>query len=232
MKGIILNLSSPNKRTSKSLTKTVKKDLRVYLHSYGLIITLTVTLFLGMTVGTLAARSADKEVLNGLDFLFSTNFESRGEQSVFSTFAASFTSYFFFFAAIFMCGLSAWGVVGIPLIIFLKGFGTGICAGYLYQTYSLKGVGFYLLVMLVGIITSSLAFIMQGRDSIRVSINVWNIISKRRVSVNNMADVSANKGVDFVGFLITNSYYLIAVAIAALIDALLNALFAGLFQFT
>lgn len=221
MKGIVFTLPNAGRSAKKA-------DLRYYIRRYGKISLLAAVLLIGMIVGALTAKQAEKSVLDSLDFLFVTNFESRAEQTVFVTFSASLTSYFLFFAAIFLCGLSAWAIVGVPVILFFKGMGLGLCAGYLYQTYGFNGVGFYLLVMLVGVMISSIALLMQGKEAIGFSKSIWRMLRK-----NNPSYTSIQKAHTYPLFtyLINNSYILIAVAISALVDALLSVMFAGAFQF-
>ena len=65
-------------------------------------------------------------------------------------FVACFASDFIFLAVVFLLGLAPWGIPFLPFVSAFKGFGTGLTAAYLIITYSLKGAGFYLLVVLPG----------------------------------------------------------------------------------
>lgn len=141
MKGVVLSI--PNAGIKKT-------DVTYYLKRYGVLIFLGFALVIGMVFGSLSAGQADEQMVKSLDFLFITNFKARLEQTLFLTFAASLTSYFIFYLTQFLLGLTAWGTVIMPIVSFFKGFGTGLCAGYLCGAYGLQGLGFYLLMMLPG----------------------------------------------------------------------------------
>lgn len=217
MKGLVFTLP----RSKKGKTKS---DLLYYVKRYGKVGIFAFCLLLGMIIGALMARNADRDFLNGLDFIFVTNFESRAEQTIFMIFAASLTSYFLFFVSTLFIGLSTWGALGVPVLILFKGLGVGLSAGYLYQTYALQGFGFYLLIMLPGVLISSIALIVQGREAFDFSKSIWHMVlrSKKR---------RPEQEINFVQYLIANSYILIVVAIAALVDSLLSTFFSGVFHF-
>lgn len=156
MKGVVLSI--PNAGIKKT-------DVTYYLKRYGVLIFLGLALVIGMVFGSLSAGQADEQMVKSLDFLFITNFKARLEQTLFLTFAASLTSYFIFYLIQFLLGLTAWGTVIMPIASFFKGFGTGLCAGYLCGAYGLQGLGFYLLMMLPGAFLSSVALLLQGKEA-------------------------------------------------------------------
>lgn len=121
------------------------QDIKYYIKRYGIYILFISMLIVGLACGTVYAMSADKEMLASLDFLFFTNLDARLSQNVINTFCACFASDFIFLFAVFLLGLTPWGIPVLPFIVFLKGFGTGITAGYLFSVHSLKGIVFYLL---------------------------------------------------------------------------------------
>ena len=115
-----------------------------------------------------------------------------------------------------------WGSVGVPFVVAFKGFGIGITGGYLYKCYSLSGVGFFLLIMLCGCVVSTLALIFQGKTAIGFSNNLF---AKVRGSATNSDET-------FYRYIVNNSFMIIALSISAMIDAILNSLFAGVFAFS
>lgn len=215
MKGILL-------LTRRGRRRLNKKEIVYFLHRYGIDVLLGIALLAGMIFGAVCAGSADRTLMQGLDFLFTSDFQSRCSQSVLSAFAASLTANFMFFLANFLLGLSVWGSVGVPLLIGFKGFGTGLSGGYLYRCYSFSGVGFFLLVMLAGCVISTLALIFQGRSSMAFSGSLF----ARVRGTAPKADQTVYR------YIISNSFMLIALSISAMTDAILNSLFAGVFTFS
>lgn len=218
MKGLIFTLPAAKKR------RIEKADIHYYISRYGVYCFLSLFLLVGMIIGAVMARNADKNLLDSLDFIFATNFESRAEQSIMVTFAASMTSCFLFFIGEVLSGLSAWGIIGLPVIILFRGMGVGLCSGYLYGNYGFKGIGFYLLVMLPGVLISTVALLAQGKESINFSRSIWSKLCKKETHLKSSEPVLSK-------YLINSSYVLIATAIAALVDSLLSTFFSGFFSF-
>ncbi len=214
MKGILLSVG----RRKKGFNK---KEITYFMHRYGVGVLLGLSLTAGMVFGAVCAGNADKSLIEGLDFLFTSDFQSRCDQTVLSAFIASFTANFIFFTGNLLLGLSVWGSVGVPFLIAFKGFGMGITGGYLYRCYTFTGVGFFLLVMLLGCVASTLALIFQGKAAMSFSNSLF---AKVRGTAPN-ADES------FYKYIINNSFMLIALAISSMADAVLNSLFAGVFTF-
>ena len=95
MKGILL-------LTRRGRRRLNKKEIVYFLHRYGIDVLLGIALLAGMIFGAVCAGSADKTLMQGLDFLFTSDFQSRCSQSVLSAFAASLTANFMFFLANFL----------------------------------------------------------------------------------------------------------------------------------
>lgn len=214
MKGILFSVR-------KSRIGIKKKDIVYFRHKYGINLLLATAVCVGMIFGAVCAGKADKSLVDALDVIFVSDFQSRCEQSVLSSFIAGLTANFIFFTAIFLLGLSVWGSVGVPFVIAFKGFGMGLTGGYLYKCYGFTGVGFFLLVMLVGCVVSTLALIFQSK----VAIGFANSLFARVRCVSHNQDETLYK------YITNSSFMLIALSISAMADAILNFLFAGIFTF-
>jgi hypothetical protein len=123
---------------------------------------------------------------------------------------------------VFLLGLSAWGSLGVPVVIGFKGFGMGITGGYLYSCYSFSGVGFFLLIMLLGCIISTIALVFQGRLAMEFANNLFAMVRGAAYNQENT----------FYKYIVNNSFILIALSASAMADAVLNFLFAGIFNFS
>lgn len=215
MKGILFSVG-------KSNIGLKKRDIIYFRHRYGINILLATAICIGMIFGAVCAGRADKSLIDGLDVIFTSDFELRCNQTVLSSFIAGLTANFIFFTAVFLLGLSVWGSVGVPVVIAFKGFGMGLTGGYLYKCYGFSGVGFFLLVMLVGCVASTLALVFQGK----IAIGFANSLFAR------VRGTAPNEDETFYRYIINSSFMLIALAISAMADAILNFLFAGIFTFS
>lgn len=210
MKRIYFSATTPNLPF-----KSIKKELA----NKGTLLLLTGILLAGMICGVLSARCADETELSKLDFLFANNFQLREGQTMLTIFAASLTSVFLFLLAGFLMGLSVWGSILTPIIPFFRGFGLGVSSGFLYASYSWKGVLFHLAVMLPGMVLSSIAVILSAREGMHFSKELTNAcfsFGKGRGASPVLKD-----------YLLKNGIILAIGALAALFDMLLTTLLAS-----
>lgn len=221
MKGFVLHLKRrhnlPSRRASCKITGFSNQIRR-----YSVAVFFAFVFAGGMLMGTLSAKSADESTLTRLDFLFATNLSSRLEQSVISTFSASFASDFLFLLFVFLCGLAPWGICFVFIAPAFKGFGTGLSAGYLFITHGFKGVGFYLLVILGGTFLFSFALIIQCIQAHLLSAKI-----AKCVFTSKNPDISVNLLVKT--YLYRSFCALVMTTGAALLDMLLWTAFSGLF---
>lgn len=236
MKGIVFTVSK--NRQYKNPFKAIKEiDYKAYFHQYGLASFFVITVFIGVFLGAFKAKGADSDLALGLDFLFTTNLQSRLSQSIFETFCACFFSDFLFLFAVFLCGLAPWGMAVIPMITTFKGFGVGLCAGYLYSAYGLKGIGFYMLVLLLGIFIFTVALIVQSQNSFKLSKRIFKELfffkrnNTTQIIIPNYKTVEKTIGEDIRLYLLYSGYMLIMSACAAFADTVLWCFFAPIFNF-
>lgn len=199
-------------------------DIRYFFRRYGVRTIFVVLFLIGLAAGSVYAGNADSQMLDSLDFLFSTNLDSRLAQSTVGIFCACFASDFLFLSAVFLLGLAPWGIPFMSLVMMFKGFGTGLTAGYLFITYSLKGAGFYLLVLLPGTFTFCLALVLLLSYAFKFSKQIFLNTVSRSVSQTPM-----RRGL--IEFCSHSVSALIMTFFSALLDAVLWTLFAGMFNF-
>lgn len=210
-KKIISNL----KQKKKNIFKIISKNKLISL--------LVLILLIGMITGTICAKFANDNLINDLDFLFASNLKTRSEQSMIDTFVASFTSSFVFATTLILMGLSIWGIVFIPFIPFIRGFGLGLIAGFLCSNYGLKGILFHILVLLPGVFISSIGIVLEARESIKLS-------ARMTASLSPHGNIS-NKWQNLKTFFMRSGYIFIILAISSIADMIFTALFSGLFKF-
>ncbi len=210
------------KKIISNLNQKRKTFLKLILENKLLSI-LIIILLSGMIVGTICTKFSDEDLTEKLDFLFASSLKARLGQSMIDTFIASFTSSFIFTATLIFMGLSIWGIALIPIVPFIRGFGLGLIAGFLYSHYGFKGVLFHILVLLPGIFLSSIGIILESKYSLNLSSRIISTFSSKRMSENSRKTLKI--------YFLRSSYIFIILAISSFIDTILNTLFVGLFHF-
>lgn len=130
---------------------------------------LCAVLLLGAALGALLCRKTEALPQSAIAVLADEFSARRSDQGFWLTFAFSFEALFLLFLMLFLSGVSAVGVVTVPLVLFFRGAGFGLVAGYFYAVHAFRGFLYVLLFLLPNVFFSSLAFLVLGRESIRLS---------------------------------------------------------------
>lgn len=133
------------------------------------IIFLSVLLIVGMVFGTVSISTVNMDFIYKVDFLFLNDFNSRVSGTHLEIFTSSLLSLTAFSLLIEFVTLSFFGALLIPILTIFKGLGIGMTAGYLYLIYGLKGIAFYILILLPGIFVSSIGIIIFSAESFKFS---------------------------------------------------------------
>lgn len=177
----------------------------------------------GMIFGSLSVSSLNMESLHAIDFLFLNDFQERIIQSGFEIFISSFFILSLFSLFIELSALSCWGVIFIPLIIAVRGLSLGLSAGYLYSIYGLKGIAFYILILLPGIFVSSLGLTVFSAESIKFSSKLLKVVFPKAAE-EKLWD-------SFKYYIKKSGYCLILMGISSLIDLCFMSMFSKFFNF-
>lgn len=222
VKSIIFSFKNRRQQKSKAWGRGfTASDVRYFFRRYGVRAAFILIFLVGLALGSVYAGNADSQMLNSLDFLFSTNLESRLSQGTVGIFSACFASDFLFLTAVFLLGLAPWGIPFMSLVTLFKGFGTGLTAGYLFITYSLRGAGFYLLILLPGTFTFCLALVMLLSSAFNFS---------KRMFFNTLGNSSAPMRQGLLEYCSHSVSALIMTFLSAVLDAVLWTMFAGMFN--
>ena len=224
MKGFIFSIKEKTDLIRTGRFSLTTQDIKYYIKRYGIYILFISMLIVGLACGTVYAMSADKEMLASLDFLFFTNLDARLSQNVINTFCACFASDFIFLTVVFLLGLAPWGIPFLPFVSAFKGFGTGLTAAYLIITYSLKGAGFYLLVVLPGTFLFCLALVKLSAYAFEISKQMFFSLIGHSHQTNSLK----NEVIDFCSRSVSA---LIMTFCSTLLDTALWCLFSGAFNF-
>lgn len=112
----------------------------------------------------------------------------------------------------------------LPFVSAFKGFGTGLTAAYLIITYSLKGAGFYLLVVLPGTFLFCLALVKLSAYAFEISKQMFFSLIGHSHQTNSLK----NEVIDFCSRSVSA---LIMTFCSTLLDTALWCLFSGAFNF-
>ena len=133
----------------------------------------------GIIIGALNINKDNliAEELNNVVNIFK---EIRTGQGITKIFMSSFAvNGAFLFADLFL----AFSLIGYPLILWiplLKGLGIGAFSGFLYSSFGMIGLGYYLLIIFPGALVSAFALINACNDACEYSKNSYykSILSK------------------------------------------------------
>lgn len=181
-------------------------------------------LILGITLGVFCVSYIEIESFYKINFLFINNFKENINQTWSEIFTTSFSASSIFVFILELCILSCWGIFLVPILIILKGYSLGLSAGYLYLIYKIKGIAFYLLILLPGVFLSSIGYNIFASKTINFSYNFTKLIFSKQ---DNNYDFKIN----FLKNIRELSKCLIFVLISCVLDTCFILLFSKFFDF-
>lgn len=222
MKGIVFSFNRRTDYTKGRSRRYHNYNVKQFLALYGISFLFFTVFLLGTVLGFIYLRSASAPFVKKLDFMFVTNLENRLKFSVFEIFATNFLSDFIFILSACMLGFCAWGSIALPFLCAFNGTGVGISCAYIIYEHSYTGAGFYILVILPGLVLFLLAFILALKESFSLSVSMLKsffVVDERLVLRNSVKPY-------FFRF----SIILVFTIFSALIDMITWVLFANLFN--
>ena len=146
-----------------------------------------------------------------------------GEVGFWSNTFNSFLLLLPFLLASYLFGTCILGCALIPAVCVIKGIFEGAFVSYVYNTYSLSGMGFSSLVIAPYLIFSSFILLLASRESICFSDRVLKNSLPRGTAIN-LSD-------DYRVFTIRYAFMLLISIIAAIINTAFTNLFFDYFKF-
>ena len=199
--------------------------LRYFFSFYGMAAFFVTVLLSGMVIGASCAGIKHGELMSRAVEAVTEHITVNRNSTAIGVFADSFTVSFVFAAAMILMAMSPFGIITIPTVMLARGVCCGIISGYLCVTYGLKGLAYYICVMLIGTFISSLALVYVSQYCMDFSFSVFRGIFCKNLYTG---DTLRNK----LGIMILNtSYMLILIGFASLADTVLFFLLGGLFGF-
>jgi len=175
---------------------------------------------LGLFLGAKTAGSASTGWQARLLELLRAQRLNRADLSPFGSALGYFGTDFLFMLAAFLLGLCAAGLPFLLLLPVLRGAGLGVVTGWLYMSRSLPGVGYSVLVLCPAAVVSVLIMLAYCKESMLMSGDMLLVL-------NNKQDKMESS----LRLYVTRYLVLLLVSVlAAALDALCFAAFAGIFE--
>ena len=122
-----------------------------------------------------------------------------------------------------ICTVTVTGSGFLDLSNIVRGVCIGLCEGYLYSAYGLKGVCFHALIFLPGIFISSIAILLMTREAMKIS----NCFSSAMLTNSNASATSTSIKL----YVIRSSCITIIILISSVIDLISSLMFSKFFSF-
>ena len=130
----------------------------------------------GMLAGSLAVNLLSGEYLIFIKDWFLSFFKFRSTAGFSRVFFNIFLSGTVYFVLVLLSSLGLTGVITLPLVVFFRGFGTCLLAGFLYREYSLTGIAFADLILLPGVLATDFLLIYICAEAVSVSFSFLDIL--------------------------------------------------------
>ncbi len=203
--------------------KIKKANIKGFIKKNKILVFLAIFLLFGIFFGAILMKLADENIIKFVNTLFLSDFKERLNKPLLEVFIASISSTFIFVLISFFMGLSMWGFILAPIIPFARGVCIGLCEGYLYSAYGIKGICFHALIFLPGIFISSIAVLLMTREAMKIS----NCFSSSVFSNSNTGAISTSIKLYFI----RSGCITIIILISSVIDLISSLMFSKFFSF-
>ncbi len=174
----------------------------------------------GVITGALSGKYADEGLMKSLDLIFLTNMQLRSGTGLFT---ASFAANFIFLLAVFLSGLTLWGEAAAVILPFIKGYGYGLMAGYIYSRYGISGIFYNLLIILPGAFIFAAVLSAAAREAFFNSVRITALFLKK--------PVNDDPAVQMKHYMMSMLWLLFLTAAASAADMLFSLGFSWIFGF-
>ncbi len=196
------------------------KGLTGFVRSNKVPLAVTLLFVTGIILGTVTVTKRNEYILIKTAEIFKDYITVQTGQSLFALFMNSVFKFSIYIIVIYLLGLCAIGSPFICAVPLIRGLGAGLISGYLYSAYSLKGIGYCVLIMYPGLLVSLFAMMIGCSNGIAMSYDLLRCMGAERTGT----DMGLKKYTS--GFLVI----LAMTVAAALTDTICYALFMRFFK--
>ncbi len=209
---------SADLKPERQLTQLKKSRAK----SKKMLLLLYIAFILGLLYGAILIREDIHTFFDNMSMINETNITQRQTQPLFATFLQAFTSSTVFFTVIFLMGFSAIAQPMTFAVIFIKGLGIGSSVGYMYINYSVTGLLYSVLIILVPTVIGTLSLIMLAKESMKLSNMIFMGFAKNTCKISRYT---------LKLYLYKSAVFYALILLASVVDAVMTFLFLGLFKF-
>lgn len=176
----------------------------------------------GMIIGAgIMRKGSSSELITNFSSIFDIFASNRNTTGTFQIFLNSLIVNLIFIFAVFFAGLSC---IGIPLAVavpIIKGIGLGMLSGYLFTSYAMNGIGYYLLTVFPAGVLSVTVLLLASCSAGIMSKDLLAIILEKRQPDSSSA----------VTYIKRYAMFFAGTVIASLVETISIKAFAYLFTF-
>lgn len=185
------------------------------------IILLTAIFFSGLIAGSYSAKDTTSFVSQKIISYYMNYIKLKYITPAFSTFLSSILLGSIFTLIAYFMGLCAVGVPFILLIPFAQGFYIGEISGYIYETFTLKGLGYCAIIIFPAAVIICASIIYASKESMLMSKNMLYLLSQRHQAVQE----------SFRDYSVKFAIYMGIIVLGGIVETVTTRLFIGLFNF-
>ncbi|MGN0520148.1 MAG: stage II sporulation protein M [Candidatus Fimenecus sp.] len=183
------------------------------------LILLTTMFICGVLLGILFVKFANNTTTITLQNLVDAHFKQSEAQSVWLNFLSTFGTDCIYISVAFLLGLCLAGEPFLWLLPLVKGLGIGTVSACLYKTYTLQGLQYYALFLLLPTVLSAASLLFSCKESILFSRDINRCLLKRADSFDGFNAIKL--------YMLRHFVLLIIMMLSAAIGAVTFYLFHG-----
>lgn len=181
---------------------------------------LALIFIIGLVFGSITVKSLNDVMSDQIHSIIENYFYIQSGQTILQNFIYTLCSEFLILLIPFVFGMC---IIGEPVMWLepaLRGLGLGLISGYLYKTYSLQGMEYFAVIILIPAALSSAITIFSCQESILMSRDIIHLIKEGKKPKENFIRL----------YLIRYAILLFALIIISFISSLSIYLFAAKFN--
>lgn len=181
---------------------------------------LAVIFIIGLIFGSITVKSLSDSLTTQIQTIIQNYFYIQSGQTFFQNFLYTFSSEFLILIIPFIFGMCIIGEPVMWLIPAIRGLGLGLISGYLYKTYSLQGMEYFAIIVLIPSALASAITIFSCQESILMTRDLVHLIKNEKSQKENFTKL----------YLLRYLVLLAAVFIVAILSSLCVFFFAKKFN--
>ncbi len=187
-----------------------------------IIILMLLAFITGIIIGTVLFNK-NEAVADLSKRFFSDYYSVRQKKAFLKIFFSSFLASLIMLLPLYISGASILGVAAVPFTVMLRGAILGSLCGYIYKTFSLKGVAFNAMILIPGTLISYVAYLFAAKISVLFSLDFIKLIFPKCRPLNLYGS--------FKDYTYKFLFVIIFMVLSSLVDGAFSYLFIKFFNF-